>query len=448
MIFPSYCSTKNEREKISFSRAVLEALATDGGLFVPEFFPRIQWKTWKPIDNFQKIAANVLKCFLGEEFSNNIDELCQNSFRFPLKLKFLDDHLYVLELFHGPTCAFKDFGACFLSSAFDLIFQKRELTEPYTILVATSGDTGSAVASAFMDNPSTQILLLFPEGQVSERQKQQLTCWGKNIFSLSVRGNFDDCQRLVKSAFLDPQWKKRFLLTSANSVNIGRLLPQVAYYVYASLQHYWNRGTHVSFVVPTGNMGNALAAFYAKTMGFPIDQIVLATNANKTIVDYFKNKIWNPRKSIKTLANAMDVGNPSNIERLFHLYNRKHKEIFSHSYVKSVENFEIKQTIQRIYQRFGEFICPHTATAFSVWQDMTDHSKDWIIVSTAHPAKFHDIIEPILNQSLPVPVSLEKMLDLPQEYRTSGADLSEIYHKANVFFPSSIRTDPSFLSIQ
>ncbi len=399
---------------VSFSEAVLKGLADDGGLFVPEAFPQVAQEFSEGIPDemsYADFAARMLAPFVGEgAIADSLDEICRAAFDFPVPLKTLGSGVSILELFHGPTLAFKDFGARFLAEVMGRIMNTS--SQNVCVMVATSGDTGGAVASAFAGKKGFRVCLLFPDHGVSPRQRIQLTCWGDNIRSFAVKGTFDDCQKLVKTAFSDPAWNARFCLTSANSINLGRLLPQSVYYAYWSLKLKFEQGQAPGFVIPTGNLGNAVAAFWAKKMGFPIRELVLATNANRSIGDYAESGQWAPRPSIPTLANAMDVGNPSNMERLQNLI--PDWETFKREVpVFSVSDFEIAQVIQKGPSTSGEVWCPHTATAVRAYERMTVEQRahgPWILVSTAHPCKFPETLEPLVARKLEIPTALSELL--------------------------------------
>jgi threonine synthase len=315
-------------------------------------------------------------------------------------------------LFHGPTAAFKDFGARFLAATLERI--PRADPRRLTILVATSGDTGGAVAAAFYDRPWVDVVVLYPRGLVSPRQEKQLACWGRNVRTLSVAGTFDDCQRMVKAAFVDEKLAGSLLLSSANSINVGRLLPQMVYYAKASLELARRDGRAPNFIIPTGNLGNALACLWAREAGLPIGEIVLASNANLTVPDFLRSGEWRPRPSVATLASAMDVGNPSNMERLRWLFPSV-EQLRGKLSAVSVSDDEIRATIRRDHREFGQTWCPHTATAAHVYRglDASRRAQRWVLVATAHPAKFNDIVEPLIGEAVPVPPALAALLELP-----------------------------------
>ena len=332
-------------------------------------------------------------------------------------------------MFHGPTAAFKDVGARFLAEAMVNIVQMgRYAKPPVTIIVATSGDTGGAVAAAFHGKPGLRVVVLFPDGRVSPRQQHQLTCWGDNIISLAVRGEFDDCQRLAKAAFADAQLNETHRLCSANSINVGRLLPQAAYYAKSSLEHYRQTGQKSNFIVPTGNLGNGFACVWAKRMGMPIDRIVFATNTNATVPEYLRSGEWSPRTSHATLASAMDVGDPSNMERLRSLLGDV-DTIRNMVSAQAVDDDTIRATIRDEYDRHGIAWCPHTATGLHVYRQLPDAERTghhWIVVATAHAAKFDTIVEPLLDVTIEPPGELAELLGWPAEFDTIDADLDQI----------------------
>jgi threonine synthase len=413
-----YQSTRGG-EQVGLVDALLRGIAADGGLFVPTELPRFAPSDVKG-DTFADIAAEVLAPFFASSgLERQLGAICRDAFDFPLPLRTLIDahgELSVLELFHGPTAAFKDVGARFLAAATEralplLTSDKR----PLTILVATSGDTGGAVAAAFHGRRNIRVAVLFPKGQVSTRQQHQLTCWGDNIRAFEVDGVFDECQALVKAAFADPGLQQRHRLTAANSINIGRILPQMAYHAAASLWHWRSYGTTAGSIVPTGNLGNGMACVWARAVGMPIREIVLAVNANRTIPDYLSTGQWQPRASQPTLASAMDVGNPSNMERLRHLM-PDFAELREAVEAYPVDDESIRGQIAKDYQRYGEIWCPHTATAFWVYDHLPAARKSarpWIVSATAHPAKFEAIVEPLVGREVLVPDSLRALLARP-----------------------------------
>ncbi len=406
-----YISTRSKEPKISLSEAIRLGLAKDGGLFVPEQFPTIDFSEFTKEDSFADFTAKLLTSFFKDDsLEESVSQFCASAFDFPFEIRALDNNTWCLELFHGPTLAFKDFGARFLAECLNEIARRQNRI--FTILVATSGDTGSAVASAFHNKMNTRAIILFPRGRISKRQEKQLTCWDNNILSVSVDGRFDDCQLLVKSAFDHAWWQEQVTLTTANSINVARLLPQMAYYAYTSFMMKSQGTMPCGFVVPSGNFGNATGAYWAKALGFPLREIVMPTNANRVLFDYLNTGTFEARQSIATLANAMDVGRPSNLERIDHLF--PSWELLQENVASYfVSDDTIKSTIEQVYKEYEYVICPHTATGFHVKKGLAD--LPWVIASTADPVKFDSIVEPIIGKTLSLPKKLKELLDKPTQ---------------------------------
>ena len=422
-----FASSRHKAPAVSFSEALLQGLAPDGGLYVPGQWPDL---SALPPDELPQTARALIGAFAdGDALAPQIPEITRDAFSFPAPLKKLasSDSLRVLELFHGPTAAFKDFGARFLAASLARI--PRADGRMLRILVATSGDTGGAVAAAFHRRPGMEVVVLFPKGLVSPTQQQQLTCWGDNVISLSVRGSFDDCQRLVKEAFVDPELRARVQMSSANSINLGRLLPQAVYYAASSLRIRQDSGQPASYIIPSGNLGNSVACIWAKRMGFPIDRVLLAHNANRTVVDFLATGELRPRPSMPTLASAMDVGSPSNLERMLALYPDA-ATLGAQLQAFSVGDAAIRARIRTDRDRYGEVWCPHTATAAEVYAGLQASERaahQWVLVATAHPAKFREIIEPLVGP-VPVPQNLRRLYELPSQFSEIGPTLSELRH--------------------
>lgn len=415
----NYFSTRGAGP-VSLDEAIVAGIAEDGGLFVAESLPRRSPEEFQSAHDIQATAKIFLTPFFsGSSLENSLDAIVAETFNFPLPVTDLpvaEGSCSLLELYHGPTAAFKDVGARFLAACLTRLEGDEE--NPLTILVATSGDTGGAVAAAFDGRPGMRVVVLYPNGRVSARQAHQLTCWGDNVLSLSVNGSFDECQAMAKGALANEALSAKHRFSSANSINIGRLLPQATYYVHASMSHFMQHGRAPSFIVPTGNLGNAFACFMARESGLPIGDIVLATNANRIINDFLAGANWDPRSSIETLASAMDVGNPSNMERLRNLGGEVN-ELKAKVRAVSVADEEIEQQLLQNFEEFGFATCPHTATATFVWRNLDSierTAKDWILVGTAHPAKFEQIVEPIIGTSVPLPSDLADILARPQSY--------------------------------
>jgi threonine synthase len=414
-----FVSTRNLQHRIGFSAALTLGLADDGGLYVP-----IEWPAFIPAqlpvpgnqESLAALAQPLLQAFVaGDPLERELIELTREALNFPAPQYWLDpeERLGVLELFHGPTAAFKDFGARFLAAAIARL--PREPGRPLQVLVATSGDTGGAVAAAFHGRRGIEVAVLYPKGLVSPTQEQQLTCWGGNVRSFAVRGHFDDCQRMVKQAFADAALRERFALTSANSINLGRLLPQTVYYWAASLRVARAHGEPASFVIPSGNLGNATACVWARRLGAPIAAIVLAHNANRTVPDYLREGALRVRASVPTLSSAMDVGNPSNLERLSALYPDAAALGGAVSAV-SIDDAATESRIRSDFARYRRIWCPHTAVAAEAYARLPpgDRARGrWLLVASAHPAKFSETVTPLIGENVPMPENLARLFDRP-----------------------------------
>jgi threonine synthase len=411
-----FVSTRGGTGPVGLSDAIVQGIAADGGLFVPERIPAQSWTAIPHFALLPDLAARVIAPFAdGDPLAADLAAVCRDAFTFPapvVRLGRAEGDAGVLELFHGPTCAFKDFGARFLAAALERL--RAPGARKVTMLVATSGDTGGAVAAAFHRRPWVDVVLLYPKGLVSPRQAQQLACWGENVRTFAVRGTFDDCQRVVKEAFQDPALSRTHQLTSANSINAGRLLPQMVYYAAASLEVRRREGRDASFIVPSGNLGNVTACVWARAAGLPIGDIVLATNENRTVTEFLDSGAWRPRPSVPTLASAMDVGNPSNMERLRSLFPDR---LGDHVSARLVTDDQIRTTIRDDAAAIGYVWDPHGATAAHVYHHLPPDRLDraWVLVATAHPAKFNEIVEPLVGREVPVPPALARLLSLPRQ---------------------------------
>lgn len=416
-----YHSTLDPKKSYDFLTAMQSGLASDGGLYVPEYFPKINSKEFSLSSSYAEFANQLLQPFIHSNEPDHVDlqTICEQAFNFKVPVTALNANTWMLELFHGPTLSFKDFGARFLARC----MQHAAKSKPVTILVATSGDTGSAVAAAFYQQYPIKVVVLFPEGKISLRQQQQITCWQDNVTAVAVKGNFDDCQHLVKSAFASVKESSQLLLSTANSINIARLLPQMVYYAYTSLHFQNQHGEAPGFVVPSGNLGNVTAAYWAKVLGFPIREIAIATNDNLAVSHYLKSGNYQAFPTKMTLANAMDVGNPSNFARLKALF-PEFDQFKIEVNALAVSDEKIKAAILQAYQQDQKMICPHTATAYYYRQQLSP--DPWIIVATAHPCKFEQVIEPIIQTTVPPTSELNALLIRPHEHKTIYADLNEL----------------------
>ncbi|HWS64722.1 MAG TPA: threonine synthase [Steroidobacteraceae bacterium] len=416
----SYLSSRGGAPPVTLSEAIRQGLAPDGGLYVPNRLPGADVAALAGLSTLPDVARIALGGFFeGDRLQPQLKQIAEAALDIDAPTTAVtgcENRLFALELFHGPTAAFKDFGARFLAESLERL--EAGSPQPLTILVATSGDTGGAVAAAFHRRPWVRIVILYPKGLVSPRQEQQLTCWGENVISLRIDGTFDDCQRLVKEAFVDAALNRRHRFSSANSINIGRLLPQMVYYVASSLDVERRTGARPSYIIPAGNLGNAFAAVWARALGFPLGRIILAHNANRTVPDFLESASWRPRPSIATLASAMDVGNPSNMERIRALYPTL-DSIREQLSAVSIDDATIRARIGEDFMHYGREWCPHTATAAEVYsrlsmEERRDHP--WVLVATAHPAKFNEVVEPILGLTIEIPEALSRLLRLPRHF--------------------------------
>ena len=408
----NFLSTRGGIPPTSIDVALVAGLAPDGGLYVPERIPEAPFK--HPLQSLDQTAAAVLAPYFAQSaLREQLGEICEYAFSFDAPLVALPRHGdWLLEAFHGPTAAFKDYAARFLAEA--LARLRKPDSPPTTILVATSGDTGAAVAAAFHRRTGFNVAILYPQGRVSPRQAHGLGCWGDNIRAYCIDGTFDDCQSLVKQALSDEALRSDVPLSSANSISLGRLLPQTAYYAHAAMHFRAVHGTSLSFIVPTGNLGNACAAFVAKRMGAPIGEIFLATNANDVLPRFLAGGDYAPQATRATLANAMDVGAPSNFERLRH-WHRDDTDLRNALRGQAVDDASITDAIRHAPQRHGIVPCPHTATGLHVLDQLRAQgdTRPWAVVATAHPAKFDTIVEPLVGHVITPPPALADCLARP-----------------------------------
>lgn len=409
-----YYSSNNKKIIVTFRQAVLSGLAIDGGLFLPEKIPVIDKSFLQKIKDFSfaEIGYIILSKFVEDEIEQkDLIEIINKSFNFQVPLIRLDSSIHILELFHGPTLAFKDFGARFMSNMVSHFINKTNTKT--NILVATSGDTGSAVANGFYGMEGINVFLLYPKNKVSEIQEKQLTTLKKNIIALEIDGTFDDCQKIVKLAFLDKDINSKLNLSSANSINIARLLPQVLYYfeAYKQLPDF---NKEVYFSVPSGNLGNLTGGLIAKKIGLPVSKFIAATNLNNVFSKYISSGEFIPMPSIKTISNAMDVGNPSNLVRISELFNNDLTLIRDSISSSSFSDYETLSVIKKVYEEYKYILDPHGAVGYLALEDYLKNnckkSYNGIILETAHPAKFKDIVESSINVSIEMPKILSDCL--------------------------------------
>ncbi len=407
-------STNNKDLRVSFKEAVFNSLPADRGLYMPETIPALDPAFITNLHRYSlpEIAFTVAKNILNEDIpDHDLKRIIDDAINFDAPVVSLEENIHVLELFHGPSLAFKDFGARFMSRVMSYFLEAGE--KELNVLVATSGDTGGAVALGFLGVPNTRVTILYPKGKVSPIQELQLTTNGQNIRAIEVEGTFDDCQALVKQAFNDPELKANFRLTSANSINISRLIPQTFYYFNAYAQLQRQGKSEVIFSVPSGNFGNIGAGFLAWKMGLPVKQFIAATNINDTVPAFLKSGVYHAKPSVQTYSNAMDVGDPSNWVRIMDLFKGNSAELKK---LLTAYTFTDKQTLEAIEQVYREqnyIMCPHTAIAWlASKQWLAEHaaeSAELIFLSTAHPCKFPDIFSEAIASKIEVPAQVQEL---------------------------------------
>jgi threonine synthase len=422
----NYYSTNKKAQKVSFKQAVIKGLADDKGLFFPEKIPQLAESFFNEIEQLSipEIAYRFLKPYVAEDLSNNeLIDLLNDALNFEIPLINVHEQIYSLELFHGPTLAFKDVGARVMAR---FLSKFAASDNKVTILVATSGDTGSAVANGFLDVEGIDVFVLYPKGMVSQIQEKQFTTLGKNIVALEVNGSFDDCQRMVKEAFADEELKEKMQLSSANSINIARLLPQAVYY-FAAYAQLHDKSTAFSISVPSGNFGNLTAGVIAKKSGLPLSRFIASTNINDVVPEYLKTGIFTPRSSVSTISNAMDVGNPSNFVRILELYNQDLNKIRNDIKGYSFSDEETRSVIREIYKKYGYILDPHGAVAYlGLSEYLKNNNEQGIFLETAHPAKFYDTVQKEVSGKLEIPQRLEKSLKKEKKSIQIGNSLNEL----------------------
>ena len=410
-----FYSTNNKHKLFSLSEAVLKGLPDDNGLFMPERIPVLPEEFWKSIStlSIDEIANEVASLYLGDDLpAETIRKITSEAMNFPIPLVKLNGNTFCLELFHGPTLAFKDVGARFMARTMALL--NRDEDKKLTILVATSGDTGSAVANGFYNVPGIDVIILYPSGKVSPLQEKQLTTLGGNITALEIQGTFDDCQALVKKAFLDSSLKEKYRLSSANSINIARLIPQSFYYIDAWKQMQMMDPGPVVFSVPSGNFGNLSAGLFAKRMGLPVEKFVAANNRNDSVLDYLKTGNYKAKNTIATISNAMDVGNPSNFARMLDLYENDPEKMRADISAYSFDDDQTRSAMMEVFQEYKYVMDPHGAVGYLGWNSFVQDKKsnaNGIILETAHPSKFKDVVEETLKIQVALPEQLSSIAD-------------------------------------
>lgn len=423
-----YYSLNCQAPKASFKEATIKGQAPDKGLYFPESIPVLSKRIFDAINEYSKeeIAFNVIQPYVGNEIpESELRKIISETINFDFPLVRITENIFSLELFHGPTLAFKDVGARFMSRC--LGFFVKNNNKQITVLVATSGDTGGAVANGFYNVDGVNVVILYPSRKVSSVQELQLTTLGKNISSLEVNGTFDDCQQLVKQAFADVELNKELFLTSANSINVARWLPQQFYYFFA-YQHWADKNNPPVFSVPSGNFGNICAGLLAHRSGLPVKHFIAACNANKVVLEYLSSGNYQPKKAIATLSNAMDVGTPSNFVRILELFHHEFGSLKNVLSSYSISDEETKNAISEVFKNQNYLLDPHGAVGYlSLKKYQETHSEQkGIILETAHPVKFYDVVEPIIHEKVPIPDSIKILLGKEKKSVKMDVDYNEL----------------------
>jgi threonine synthase len=423
-----FYSLNKKSPDVNFKDATINGQAPDKGLYFPAAIPQVKKELIANIENIsnEEIAFEVIKPYVGNTIAEtDLFNIVKETVSFSIPLVKVTDDIFSLELYHGPTLAFKDIGARFMSRCLGHFVKGSE--KKVTVLVATSGDTGGAVANGFYNVPGVDVVILYPSGKVSSVQEKQLTTLGNNIHALEVQGNFDDCQQMVKAAFLDEELKKKLFLTSANSINVARWLPQQFYYFFAYKQ--WLQKNDPPVVcVPSGNFGNICAGLLANASGLPIKHFIAATNANDVVPQYFSTQNYQPKKAVATISNAMDVGDPSNFVRIMELFQQQFGNLTAKVSSCSVTDEVTKETLLSVYQKHNYLCDPHGAVAYRALEDylQINPNNEGIFLETAHPVKFYDVVEPVIGQTVEVPDSIKEQLTKEKKSTTIGVGVEEL----------------------
>ena len=412
-----FYSLNNHSPAVNFKHATIQGQAPDGGLYYPSHIPQQPISYINNLVNISntQIAYDVLLPYVGDAIPpEKLYNIVEEAFDFAIPLVPITENVSSLELFHGPTLAFKDVGARFMSRC--LSYFVKDAKQKVTVLVATSGDTGGAVASGFYNIPGINVVILYPSGKVSKVQEKQLTTYGNNITALEVAGNFDDCQAMVKAAFSDTKLNGKLFLTSANSINVARWLPQQVYYYFAYKQLV-NKEIPTVLSVPTGNLGNAAAGLLAMASGLPFHHLIAACNSNATVANYFTTKQYSPQPTIATISNAMDVSNPSNFVRMLRLYANNLPQLYTQVSSISVTEAQTAEALLQLHTQHNYLPDTHGAVGYyALQQYLQQHpTHQGILLETAHPIKFYDVVEPIINAKVPMPTSIQKIMELPSK---------------------------------
>ena len=419
-----YYSTNKKSPLVRFKEATIKGQAPDKGLYFPETIPQVDKDLIDNIGKFsnEEIAFRVIKPYVGNDIpAKKLFDIVEETVNFSIPLVPVAENIQTLELFHGNTLAFKDIGARFMSRCLGYFVKDDE--RKITVLVATSGDTGGAVADGFYDIEGVEVVILYPSGKVSLVQEKQLTSLGKNIHALEVNGTFDDCQKMVKQAFADTALNEKLFLTSANSINVARWLPQQFFYFFAYKQ-WGHKEQPVIISVPSGNFGNICAGLLAKKSGLPIEHFIAACNANDVVPKFIESATYKAQQSVATISNAMDVGDPSNFIRIIELFNNRFPDLKNILSAYSISDAETKQTIQQVYKQYNYLLDPHGAVGYAALKNyLNDHrGEKGIFMETAHPVKFYDAVEPLLNIKIELPASVQHIMDKPKHALKIDAD--------------------------
>lgn len=408
-----YYSTNKNAPDATLEEAVVKGLAADRGLYMPAEIKKLPVSFFEEIDklSFQEIAYRVADAFFGSDIpAETLKQIVYDTLSFDVPAVKVKDDIYSLELFHGPTLAFKDVGARFMARLLGY-FIRKEGKKQVNVLVATSGDTGSAVANGFLGVEGIHVYVLYPKGKVSEIQEKQFTTLGNNITAIEVNGTFDDCQALVKSAFMDKELNEHMQLTSANSINVARFLPQAFYYFYAYAQmKKLGKADNLVICVPSGNFGNITAGLFGKYMGLPVKRFIAANNRNDIFYQYLKTGVYSPKPSVATIANAMDVGDPSNFARIYDLYGGSHEAIAKEISGETYTDEQIRETVQAVYNETGYLLDPHGACGYRALAEQLKPGETGVFLETAHPAKFLQTVEAIIGAEVQIPEKLQAFM--------------------------------------
>jgi threonine synthase len=409
-----YRSLNAKNHKVSFENAVVRGLAPGKALYFPEDIPKLSPDFFQNLDKYSKeeIAYEAIKAFVGDEIEkNSLQEILKKTLNFEFPVVSISENIGILELFHGPTLAFKDVGAGFMAGCLGHFVKKGNLGK-ITVLVATSGDTGGAVANGFLGVEGIDVVILYPKGKVSEIQEKQLTTLGQNITALEVNGNFDDCQDMVKKAFSDSGISEKRQLTSANSINVARWLPQMFYYFFAYKQ-LAEKKKKLAFSVPSGNFGNICAGMLAKQMGLPIDHFIASNNENNVVTRYLKSKEYTPKQSVQTISNAMDVGNPSNFVRILELFDNEFNSLSQQLSSFSYSDDETRKAIKEVKQKYNYVMDPHGSVGYLGLRDFLAENSEYYgtFLETAHPVKFLETVEEVIGEKVEIPASIKEVMN-------------------------------------